>query len=84
MSARPAEDARLTLDLRLFFAYRFLSTSYLFVPVLVLFFQERGLDFTQIALLNSVYALTAIVFEVPTGGFDVAAALGRGVLRLRQ
>jgi MFS family permease len=35
--------------------------------VLVKFFQARGLDYTQIALLNSVYALTAIVFEVPTG-----------------
>ncbi|MEO6950937.1 MAG: MFS transporter [Polyangia bacterium] len=67
MSARPAEDRRLILDLRLFVAYRFLSTAYLFVPVLVLFFQERGLDFKQIALLNTVYALTAIVFEVPTG-----------------
>ncbi len=67
MSARPAEDARLQLDLRLFFAYRVLATAYLFVPVLVFFFQERGLDFTQIALLNSVYALTAIVCEVPTG-----------------
>jgi predicted MFS family arabinose efflux permease len=67
LSARPAEDARLALDLRLFVAYRVLSTAYLFVPVLVLFFQSRGLDFTQIALLNSVYALTAIAFEVPTG-----------------
>jgi MFS family permease len=67
VSARPAEDQRLALDLRLFVAYRVLSTAYLFVPVLVLFFQERGLDFTQIALLNSVYALTAIVCEVPTG-----------------
>ena len=63
----PAEDRRLTLDLRLFVAYRFFSTAYLFVPVLVLFFQERGLDFRQIALLNTVYALTAIVCEVPTG-----------------
>jgi MFS family permease len=61
------EDAALTRDLRLFNVYRFLSTSYLFMPVLVLFFQARGLDFTQIALLNTVYALTAIVCEVPTG-----------------
>ena len=67
MSARPAEDARLSLDLRLFFAYRVLSTAFVFQPVLVLFFQERGLDFTDIALLNTVYALTAIVCEVPTG-----------------
>jgi predicted MFS family arabinose efflux permease len=61
------EDAALTRDLRLFNVYRFLSTSYLFMPVLVLFFQARGLDFTQIALLNSVYALTALVCEIPTG-----------------
>jgi predicted MFS family arabinose efflux permease len=63
----PKSDARLERDLRLFQVFRFLSTSYLFIPVLVRFFQERGLDFTQIALLNSVYAITAIVFEVPTG-----------------
>ncbi len=63
----PREDAALTRDLRLFNVYRFLSTSYLFMPVLVLFFVARGLDFTQIALLNSVYAVTAIVCEVPTG-----------------
>jgi MFS family permease len=63
----PREDATLTRDLRLFNVYRFLSTSYLFMPVLVLFFQARGLNFTQIALLNTVYAVTAIVCEVPTG-----------------
>jgi predicted MFS family arabinose efflux permease len=63
----PVEDSRLRRDLRLFHVYRFLSTSYLFLPVLVVFFQARGLDFTHIALLNTVYALTAIVCEVPTG-----------------
>src|SRR3954462_3790485 len=65
--ARRKADARLGRDLQLFHVYRFLSTSYLFLPVLVKFFQQRGLDFTEIALLNSVYALTAIAFEVPTG-----------------
>jgi predicted MFS family arabinose efflux permease len=67
VSARPAEDARLQLDLRLFFTYRVLSTAYLFVPVLVLFFQDRGLSITEITLLNTLYALTAVVCEVPTG-----------------
>jgi len=61
------DDPRLARDLRLFHLYRLLSTSYLFIPVLVIFYQSRGLDFTRITLLNSVYALTAIVFEVPTG-----------------
>jgi MFS family permease len=64
---RRKADARLGRELQLFHVYRFLSTSYLFLPVLLTFFHERGLDFTEIALLNSVYALTAIVFEVPTG-----------------
>ena len=54
-------------DLALFQLYRFLSTSYLFAPVLVLFFGARGLSFTQITLLNTVYAATAVLFEVPTG-----------------
>jgi predicted MFS family arabinose efflux permease len=64
---RRKDDARLSRDLRLFHVYRLLSTSYLFLPVLITFFVSRGLDFTHIALLNTVYALTAIVFEVPTG-----------------
>jgi predicted MFS family arabinose efflux permease len=54
-------------ELRLFHAYRFLSTSYLFLAVLDRFFQARGLDFTRITLLNTVYAATLIVCEVPTG-----------------
>ncbi len=64
---RRKDDVRLSRDLQLFHVYRLLSTSYLFLPVLIIFFVGRGLDFTHIALLNSVYALTAIVFEVPTG-----------------
>ena len=64
---RRRDDARLSRDLKLFQVYRLLSTSYLFQPVMVSFFASRTLDFTHIALLNSVYALTAIVFEVPTG-----------------
>ena len=64
---RRRDDVRLARDLQLFHFYRLLSTSYLFLPVLITFFVSRGLDFTHIALLNSVYALTAIVFEVPTG-----------------
>jgi predicted MFS family arabinose efflux permease len=64
---RRRDDARLTRDLQLFHVYRLLSTSYLFLPVLIIFFHSRGMDFLHITLLNSVYALTAIIFEVPTG-----------------
>jgi MFS family permease len=54
-------------DLALFQIYRFLSTSYLFAPVIMLFFAARGLSVTEVTLLNSVYCVTAMLFEVPTG-----------------
>jgi MFS family permease len=56
-----------TRDLGLFQLYRFLSTPYLFAPVLMVFFAGRGLTITQITLLNTVYCVTAMLFEVPTG-----------------
>lgn len=59
------EVGALHRNLRLFHLYRFLSTSYLFIPVLYL--QSRGLSFTQIGLLSSVYCVTVMIFEVPTG-----------------
>ena len=39
------------------------------VPVLVPFFQENGLSQTQIYVLQSVYALTIVFFEIPSGYF---------------
>ena len=62
-----SQPERIGRNLKLFHVYRLLSTSYLFVPVLVHFFQARGLSFTQIALLNTVYAGTAVLCDVPTG-----------------
>jgi MFS family permease len=64
---RRRDDARLSRDLKLFRVYRFLSMSYLYTPVLLSFFGLRGLDFKHITLLNTVYALTVCLFEVPTG-----------------
>jgi MFS family permease len=60
-------NAGLERKLRLFQLYRFLSTSYLFAPVIMVFFGGRNLTVTQITLLNSVYCVTAMLFEVPTG-----------------
>ena len=61
------EHSGIERDLALFNAYRFLSTSYLFVPIFLLFLAGRGLSFTEITLLNTVYSGTLILFEVPTG-----------------
>jgi MFS family permease len=57
--------AALRRNLWLFHLYRFLSTSYLFIPVLYL--QSRGLSYTEIGLLSTVYCVTVMLFEVPTG-----------------
>jgi predicted MFS family arabinose efflux permease len=64
---RRRDDTRLARDLKLFRVYRFLSMSYWFPPVVLTVFGHRGLDFTHIMLLNSVYALTVSLCEVPTG-----------------
>src|SRR5207237_1357712 len=45
---RWSDDPILRRDLVLFHVYRLLSTSYLFLPVLVKFFQARHLAFTEI------------------------------------
>jgi MFS family permease len=36
-------------------------------PVLVLFYIWKGLDFTHMMLLQSIFSLSIIIFEVPTG-----------------
>lgn len=36
-------------------------------PIITLFFLAKGLSFTEIFLLNSIAAITTVLFEVPTG-----------------
>ncbi|MCB9684403.1 MAG: MFS transporter [Alphaproteobacteria bacterium] len=38
-----------------------------FVPVVVLFWTERGLDLSDVYLLQAVYAVAVVLLEVPTG-----------------
>jgi MFS family permease len=62
-------------DLRLFFGYRLLATSFLFVPVEVPYLLSRGLSFTQILALQSIFSAVVILLEVPTGA--LADRVGR-------
>jgi len=39
------------------------------IPIIVLFWQENGLNMTQIMILQSLYALMVVLLEVPTGYF---------------
>jgi len=44
-----------------------LSFTPLFVPVVVLFWEDNGLDLFDVFLLQSLFAVAAVLLEVPTG-----------------
>jgi MFS family permease len=62
-------------NLRLFYLFRLLATSYLFVPIFMLFQADRGLSFFERLALGGIYSAVVIVVEIPTGVF--ADRLGR-------
>jgi MFS family permease len=62
-------------DLRLFYLFRLLATSYLWVPVFVHFMTDRGLGFDQILSLAAIYSGVVILVEIPTGA--LADRIGR-------
>lgn len=48
-------------------ALRMIRSFMLIIPVIVLFFQENGLTLSQVFLLQSLFSIAVIAFEVPTG-----------------
>src|SRR5262249_37232636 len=71
----PGGAALMARDLRLFYFFRLLSTSYLFVPGSVADALSRGLSLVEVMLLNTVYCTVVIFTEVPTGA--IADRVGR-------
>src|SRR5688500_13691962 len=62
-------------DLRLFYLFRLLATSYLWVPISCLLMSARGLSFLEVMLLAVIYSAVVILVEIPTGVF--ADRIGR-------
>jgi MFS family permease len=62
-------------NIRLFYLFRLLATSYLYVPIFMLFQAERGLTFFERLALGGLYCGVIILVEIPTGVF--ADRLGR-------
>ncbi len=54
-------------NIRLIYAFEFVTGLFFFLPVLVLFFLERGLSFTQILGLQAAFSAALIIFEIPSG-----------------
>jgi MFS family permease len=70
----PADHAaraeyELRRDLRLFYAFRLLATSYLYFPIFMFFQAQRGLSYFEQLALGGIYSAVIVVAEVPTGVF---------------
>jgi MFS family permease len=56
-------------NLRRLFLYKTLDNFFFAVPILVLFWQDNGLNLAQITLLQSLFAIAVVFLEIPTGYF---------------
>ncbi|HOO33219.1 MAG TPA: MFS transporter [Thermotogota bacterium] len=54
-------------NLKVYPIFRFLLNMLIIGPILIPFLRWKGLDYSQIMLLQTISALSAMVFEVPTG-----------------
>ncbi len=63
-------EKQLKLNIIKLYVIRGIKSFMLAIPVIVLFFQENGLSMKQVFILQSLFALSVIVLEVPTGYFS--------------
>ena len=54
-------------NVKVFLYYRFFNNMLIIGPVLMLFLLWKGLNYTNIMVLQSISAIAVLVFEVPTG-----------------
>src|SRR5690606_38711603 len=62
-------------NIRIIYGLAFVHAFMLIVPVLVPFFQSKGLTLAEVFYLQAVYAATIVLLEAPSGYF--ADVLGR-------
>ena len=73
-TAKPISPYSLS-NIRLFLAFRVLFNARFYYPVFTILFLDFGLTLEQFALLNTVWALTIVLVEVPSGA--LADLIGR-------
>ena len=56
-------------NVRKFYIYRFIKggSNYVWLPVALLYFVDRGISVTQFMLMWSLFSITVLAFEIPTG-----------------
>lgn len=58
-----------------YYVFNFLTEFTIFLPYIVYYFQNLGFSLGQIAILQSISAITAFIFEIPSG--YIADKIGR-------
>ncbi len=54
-------------NIKLFNAYVFLNRLELWLPIYILLLMDKGFSLTEIAVLDAVWYISTLIFEVPTG-----------------
>ncbi len=75
MTDLPEKSPFAIKNVRLFIAFRVFFNSRFYYPVFTILFLDFGLTLTQFALLNSIWAATIVLLEVPSGA--LADIIGR-------
>ncbi|HIG94709.1 MAG: Major facilitator superfamily MFS_1 [archaeon GW2011_AR13] len=57
----------LSKNIKKFYWFSFFSDLIFWAPIIVLFWQENGLSLTEIMFLQSFFAISVVLFEIPTG-----------------
>lgn len=68
-------ESKLRRNIKVIYALAFFHTFMLIVPVLVPFFQSKGLTLAEVFYLQAVYAAAIVLLEAPSGYF--ADVMGR-------
>ncbi|MCD6590577.1 MAG: MFS transporter [Candidatus Aenigmarchaeota archaeon] len=63
------EQQKLKSNIWKFYLFHVLNGLTFFIPIIVLFWQDNGLSLIQIMILQSLYSLTIVLLEVPSGYF---------------
>ena len=64
-----SEQKKLESNIGKFYLFQVLRSLPFFLPIIVLFWQDNGLNMTEIMLLQSIFAITVVFLEIPTGYF---------------
>lgn len=59
----------------IYYLYTVFSNLLILGPIIIIYYEAKGLSFTQIMLLGSISSICVVLFEVPTGA--VADKIGR-------